>query len=81
MKPKPKPTPTMPWSGDPLGDVANAHAIPEDEGLCLFCFNSQRVFAGRKIRCPLCKGTGHQTPALVRAYKEENKFDLLKMLQ
>lgn len=86
-----KGTKESPWVSDPTGDVANAYAIPEDEGLCLLCFGDKNVtidFIYRaaapdyKMRkCPLCKGTGKQTPELVRAYKHGDlNLDLLTTL-
>ena len=65
------------WTRDPLGDVENAHHIPEDAGMCLLCFGERSY----QQHCPLCKGTGRQTPELVRAYvKGELNLDLLQRL-
>ena len=72
----------LPWTGDPLGDVANAHAIPADHGVCLLCFGNKKVSINYKMRsCPLCKGTGIQTPELVWNYRKgENMLDQLQGL-
>ena len=76
------PTKETPWTGDPLGDVANAHAIPEDWGMCLLCFGTKKITLDYKERrCPLCKGTGVQTPESARAYKRgELALDYLTTL-
>ncbi|MDZ4342135.1 MAG: hypothetical protein U1E51_06810 [Candidatus Binatia bacterium] len=79
-------TKECPWVNDPTGDVANAHAIPEDAGVCLLCFGDKMLYRDhnhplRKSACPLCKGTGRQTPELVRAYKHgELSLDFLQTL-
>ena len=72
----------LPWTGDPTGDVANAHCIPEDAGVCLLCFGDRKVTLDYKTRkCPLCKGSGVQTPELVRAYRNgELALDYLTTL-
>ena len=83
------PTKSMPWTGDPIGDIPNAHAIPEDSGICLLCFGHKEIGPtvgapwGHKTcqRCPLCKGSGKQTPESVRAYKRgELALDFLQTL-
>lgn len=73
-------TKECPWTSDPTGDVGNAHAIPEDSGMCLLCFGDKKLtFPSRT--CPLCKGTGRQTPESVRAYKHgELALDFLRTL-
>ena len=84
------PTKEAPWTGDPLGDFVNAHAIPEDAGLCLLCFGDKEIdpgghgvaWRGKGVRCPLCKGTGVQSPETVRAYKHgELNLNLLVTLE
>lgn len=74
------PTKDLSWTGDPTGDIANAPAIPADSGVCLLCFGDKKLDYGR-MRCPLCKGSGRQTPELVRAYMMENKLDQLVLLK
>ena len=81
MKPV-RATTALPWTGDPLGDVGNAHAIPADHGTCLLCFGDRKITANyRDKTCPLCKGTGIQTPELVWNYRKgENMLDQLQLL-
>ena len=76
------PTKSMPWVGDPIGDIPNAHMIPEDEGMCLLCFGKLSIVMDyKKRKCPLCLGSGHQTPESVRAYKRgELALDFLQTL-
>ena len=77
------------WTRDPLGDVENAHHIPEDAGMCLLCFGQREIDPdgggigrrGKGMRCPLCKGTGIQTPQLVHDYVHgENALNVLQTL-
>jgi len=81
------PTKNMPWHGDPLGDVANAYAIPADHGTCLLCFGDKEIGVlgygkpGKSKPCSLCKGTGIQTPELVWNYRKgDNILDQLQGL-
>ena len=76
-------TKEAPWVDDPLGDVANAHAIPADHGICLLCFGERKFAIDYRDRtCPLCKGAGIQTPELVWNYRKgENMLDRLMMLE
>lgn len=82
MRPS-RPTKDLPWMGDPLGDTANAHKIPEDDGLCMLCFGQKTFRSTLRLYhpCPLCKGTGQQTREMVLAYKRgELALDFLTTL-
>lgn len=75
-------TTELPWTDDPRGDVRNAYAIPADHGMCLLCFGDRTITVDYRDRtCPLCKGTGVQTPELVWNYRKgENMLDQLQLL-
>lgn len=59
----------LPWKTDPLGDFANAAQIPEDEGMCMFCFGEKKVPYPWPQICPVCHGTGRQKTPDVKMFK------------
>lgn len=75
-------TKELPWTEDPTGDIAHAHAIPEDARVCPLCFGDKRITVDyRERKRPPRKGSGRQSAELVRAYKrEELNLDFLTAL-